>query len=263
MADQSFNKVKDFIRTHADFFQVSPAEKIEVEVAERPIEVAHRKQLSIFDISWNGLNHASVWLPAFACSGLSLKDALKKAADVTLDESDVLIAGARYQWRFMPVTSNRLVILDVIIKNQQRKNLGSCSLLTKEEELVTANAKIQELEREIEQLRSKIPDQHAHADNICDYIIKKSNVAFVDTKHSICKTFDDVMCCTSDFDICQDKMSDCRKSKNGIDEVIKFCQNSAAEFNDIANNLIRAKAAGAEYVGDTDYSDETDFNFCK
>lgn len=262
MAEQSFNKVKDFIRTHADFFQVNPAEKIEIDIAERPIEVVHRQYLSIFDTGWNGLNHASVWLPAFANSGLSLKDALKKAADVTLDESDVLKADARYQWRFMPVTSNRLVILDVIIKNQQRKNLGSCYLLTKDEELVNANAKIQELEREIEQLRAKIPDQHAHADNICDYIIKKSNVAFIDVRHSIVETFDNAISCST-LDLCQDKMSRCRKSKNGIEEVIKYCQNAAAEFNDIANNLIRAKAAGAEYVVDSDYSDESEFNFCK
>lgn len=262
MADQSVNKVKDFIRTHAEFFDINPAEKIEVETMEKSVEVAHRQNLGIFDISWNGLNHASVWLPEFASSGLSLKAALKKAADVTLDESDVIDPHARYHWRFMPVTSNRLVILDTIIKNQQQKHLGDRSLSSKDEELVAANAKIQELEREIEQLRAKMPDQHAHADHICDYIIKKSNVAFVDTSHSICKTFDDAIC-SSELDICQDKMSDCRKSKNGIDEVIKFCQNSSAEFTDIANNLIRARAAGAEYVGDTDYSDETDFNFCK
>lgn len=262
MADQSVNKVKDFIRTHAEFFDINPAEKIEVETIEKSVEVANRQKLGIFDIGWNGLNHVSVWLPAFACSGLSLKDALKKAADVTLDESDVLISGARYQWRFMPVTSNRLVILDTIIKNQQQKHLGDRSLSSKDEELVAANAKIQELEREIEQLRAKMPDQHAHSDHICDYIIKKSNVAFIDTRHNICQTFNDAIL-ASDLDICQNKMSDCRKSKNGIDEIIKFCQNSAAEFTDIAANLNRAKAAGAEYVGDTDYSDETDFNFCK
>lgn len=170
MADQSVNKVKDFIRTHAEFFDINPAEKIEVETMEKSVEVANRQRLGIFDIGWNGLNHASVWLPEFACSGLSLKDALKKAADVTLDESNVLISGARYQWRFMPVTSNRLVILDTIIKNQQQKHLGDRSLSSKDEELVAVNAKIQELEREIEQLRAKMPDQHAHSDHICDYI---------------------------------------------------------------------------------------------
>ena len=262
MADQSIKKVIDFIRTHAEFFDVNPADKIDHEIIEKSVEISHRQNLGIFDTGWNGLNHASVWLPAFACSGLSLKNALKKAADVTLDESDVIDPHARYHWRFMPVTSNRLTILDCIIKNQQKKHLGDRSMLSSDERLQSAYERIHELEHEIENLKAKIPSQDAHADNICDYIIKKSNVAFIDTNHSICKTFDDAICMSDELDICQDSMSDCRKSKNGIDEVIKFCQNSAAEFNDIANNLIRAKAAGAEYVGDTVYADDT-FYFCK
>ena len=56
MADKSVNKVKDFIRTHAEFFDINPAEKIEVETMEKSVEVANRQRLGIFDIGWNGLN---------------------------------------------------------------------------------------------------------------------------------------------------------------------------------------------------------------
>lgn len=255
--------VNSFIKTHADLFGISPSDKITSDIIEKDVLIAPKRSLSLFKYGWNGINYVSVWLPkVFEEKSTSLKSALKKIKTFDMEDLYKADTSADLQWKFMPVTTNRIVMIEELLKQQLAKYATPKQSTV--DELAAANAKIKELEAKLAAANATIAkaNQDIVDDSqiVSEYLTVKNGIAFIKTDHPNTRNFDELVTKTTCLDIMQESKKECALS-NAIDVIIEFCQHTAAEFNDIASNLSRAKVLGANFVIDDNFCSSKKFNF--
>lgn len=255
--------VHSFVKMHADLYDISPSDKITSVIMEKDIAIAPKKTLSLFKHGWNGINYVSVWLPEiFEKKAISLKDALKKIKTIDMEEQHLFEASYTTCWKFMPVTGNRIIMLEELLKKQLAKNAAPKQSVV--DELAAANARIKMLESQLATANATIAkaNQNIVDDGqvVSDYLTVKDGIAFIETDHPNVRKFEELVTKTTCLDIMQQSKKECTFA-NAVDTIVEFCQNTAAEFNDIASNLLRAKALGASYVIDENYCSSKDFCF--
>ena len=255
--------VHSFVKTHADLYGISPSVKITSDIMEKDILIAPKRSLSLFKFGWNGINRVSVWLPEiFERKAISLKSALKKIRTIDMEDMYKTDAPADMQWKFMPVTINRLIMIEELLKQQLAKYAAPKKNVV--DELAAANAKIKELEAKLASANATIAKANQNiaddAQIVSEYMTVKDGIAFIKTDHPNTRNFEELITKTTCLDIMQQSKKECALV-NAIDVIIEFCQHTAAEFNDIASNLLRAKALGANFVIDENYCSSKYFNF--
>ena len=255
--------VHSFIKTHADLYGISPADSITSYIMEKDILIAPKKSLSLFKYGWNGINRVSVWLPkVFEEKAISLKAALKKIKSFDMEDLYKADTSADLQWKFMPVTINRLIMIEELLKQQLAKYAAPKQSTV--DELAAANAKIKELEAKLAAANATIAKANQNITDdgqiVSEYLTVKDGIAFIKTDHPNARNFNELVTKTTCLDIMQQSKKECTLS-NSIEVIVEFCQHTAAEFNDIASNLLRAKALGASYVIDENFCSSKYFNF--
>lgn len=228
MSSKSVAAVINYVKVNHEFFGFPAEQKITFSDCTKLFRVSklNTRELQIFD---GTVSHAEVFLPAWV-EDLSLKEAIRKLKDVKYEDFffNGFVAG-KYPnvWKFMPVTSNRIVMLDTIIKNGNTNSQDT----DKSVELAEAQKKIKELEEKLAKYNNNTER------TICKYMTIKNGVATIHSDSLVCKPALHVFTDSYDAD-----------AHVRIDDVIENYQLVAAVHNDIAANLKRAKFDGANYV---------------
>lgn len=233
MSSRTIASVINYVKCNREFFGFPVDQKITFEDCIQKFRISKTRidKLQIFD--YQNYGTARVFLPAWI-EKLSLKEATRKLKDVKFtDFFDGFNGKHPDDWKFMLVSPNRIVFLDMIIRNTMPTTIKELDFenTVANEELEKANEKIKQLEAELAELKKAKPRV------MCDYMMFEGDTATIDLKHDIGSVA---------LKVNTGVFNGTLPSK--IDNVIENYQLVAAELNDIANNLKRAKLNGVEFV---------------